>query len=76
MIRDGWDYSGMPKIRHMLLEIVNQDPERKYKVVINGDKLKLLKKDKPVAGYYFKENRLIIKYNWGGDLVEIQVSRE
>ncbi len=74
MIRDGWDYRGMPKIRAMKLEIVNQDPAKKYQVTINGDKLKLLKKDKPVAGYYFEGNRLIVKYNWGGDFVDILVA--
>ena len=73
MIRDGWDYKGMPKIREMKLEIVNQDPSKKYEITINGDKLKLLKKDNKVAGYYFEENRLVIKYNWGGDLVSIRI---
>ena len=63
----------MPKIREMKLEIVNQDPSKKYEITINGDKLKLLKKDNKVAGYYFEENRLVIKYNWGGDLVSIRI---
>jgi hypothetical protein len=76
IIRDGWEYNGMPQVRAMKLEVVGKDPNKKYVVRINSDKLKELKKDKPVAGYYFNDNRLIVKFNWGSDPIVIRIEEK
>ncbi len=73
MIRDGWEYDGMPKNREIKLEIVNQLKDSKYDITINGEKIKK-KKKKDVTGYSFGENnRLIIEFPWNGKLTQINI---
>jgi oligosaccharide 4-alpha-D-glucosyltransferase len=73
MVKDGWDYEGMPKQRVIKLEIVGQDPERKVNVSINNEKVSKKKPGKPVEGYYFENNRLVVDFNWNGELLKIDI---
>ena len=75
MIRDGWDYDGMPRNRQIKLELVRHSAERKYSISINGGKIKK-KKKKDSSGYYFNENnRLVIEFKWDGKLTQIDIEK-
>jgi oligosaccharide 4-alpha-D-glucosyltransferase len=73
MLKDGWDFEGMPKQRVIKLEIVAQDAAQKKKITINGEAVKKKNPDKLVEGYYYENNRLVINFNWSGELLEIDI---
>lgn len=76
LFKDGWDYEGMPKQRVIKLEIVGQNPETKIRVRINDRKVSKKKPEKPVEGYYFENKRLVIDFNWGGELLKIDITNK
>ena len=76
MIRDGWDYNGMPRKRLIKLEIVGQKEDDKYEITINGSKIKKMKKES-ILGYYVDDkNRLNIQFSWDGTLTQINILRK
>ncbi|HEY9114447.1 MAG TPA: DUF5110 domain-containing protein, partial [Bacteroidales bacterium] len=73
MLKDGWDFEGMPKQRVIKLEIVGQIPDQKKKITINDEKVKKKNPDKLVEGYYYENNRMVIDFNWSGELLKIDI---
>jgi len=76
MLKDGWDYAGMPKQRVIKLEIVGQSPTQKKKITINGEKVSKKNPEKLVEGYYYENNRLVIDFNWNGELFKIDITNK
>lgn len=76
MIKDGWDYNGMPRKRLMIIEIVGQENDLKYKISLNGEKVRKMKKESG-TGYYFDDlNRLIIEFPWNGTQTRINILKK
>jgi len=75
MLRDGWDYDGMPKKRIMTLELVNQSPSLKHQIKINGKKTKAKNKKEVMPYYTFEKNYLVIVFEWDGSFTNIEISQ-
>jgi len=71
--RKGRGYEGIPSIRKMKVEIVDLAQERKYKVRLNGKKLKPLKSSGSTGYYFDKKNRFVVAFDWEGQKTNILV---
>jgi alpha-glucosidase (family GH31 glycosyl hydrolase) len=77
MIKDGWDYSGMPRKRILLLEIAGTNEKNKYEVFIDGKKVKSKRKDEESALTYFSDTgRLTIEIPWRGEYTTIGIKQK
>jgi len=75
MIRDGWDYNGMPRKRLIKLEIVGNYKDDIDQITLNSKKIKKKKKDN-IPGFYFTDNsRLVIEFEWDGAMTAITISK-
>ena len=77
MIKDGWDYNGMPKYRLMKFELAGSIPGDKYAVKLNGKKVKVKRKEGNGPIYYYSDSgRLVIEFPWSGELTNIQIQKK
>lgn len=73
LLKDGWDYNGMPRKRNIKLEIIGKWENLKYDITRDGDKIKKMKKDGASGFYLDDKNRLVIEFPWDGSLTEINI---
>ena len=64
---------GMPRLRLIKLEIVGQENVSKRKITIDGRNISKKDAEKLIEGYYFKNGKLMIEFNWNGELINIDV---
>lgn len=74
MLKDGWNYSGMPKTRQIKLEIINQSDTKKYQLRINGEKIKAKNKKGAMPSYTFEKGYFVIDFEWDGSFTEIEIT--
>ena len=66
MLRDGWDYEGMPKTRTLQLHLIGEQFNDKSKIGLDGKKLKPSKKEGKMPSYKMVDGELIVTFEWDG----------
>ncbi len=74
MLRDGWDYEGMPKTRTIKLYLIGGQFNEKSKIGLDGKKLKLSRKEGKIPSYKMAGEELIVTFEWDGSyrLIDIR----
>jgi oligosaccharide 4-alpha-D-glucosyltransferase len=73
MLRDGWDYEGMPKTRTIKLHLIGNLFNEKSKIGLDGKKLKSTKKEGKFPSYNMVDGELIVTFEWDGSYRLIDV---
>ena len=75
MLKDGWDYIGMPKKRTVRFEIINIGNSEKFDMHLNNEVVKRKNKKANHPFYETKGQRLIVEFEWDGSFTVIDITQ-